>query len=45
MAKITWDESVNRLYETGVDHVSLFIMNSDNTYGYAIPWNGVTGIT
>lgn len=45
MAKITWDESVNRLYETGVDHVSLFIMNSDNTYGSAIPWNGVTGIT
>ncbi len=49
MAKIAWDEDGKRLYETGVDHGVLYLLESDNqgnvSYGDAIPWNGLTGVT
>lgn len=45
MAALTWDENAKRLYETGVDHVALFLMNSDGSYTLGGAWNGVTGIT
>lgn len=50
MAKLVWDETEKRLYETGVDHVALFLMNSkseDPSHPYSKPvaWNGITGIT
>ena len=50
MAKLIWDETEKRLYETGVDHVALFLMNSkseDPSHPYSKPvaWNGITGIT
>ena len=49
MAKITWDETEKRLYETGVDHVALYVMNAGSNpahrYGAPIAWNGITGIT
>ena len=44
MSALTWDESAKRLYETGVDHVALFVMNGSN-YTTGVAWNGVTGIT
>lgn len=49
MARLKWDESTKRLYETGVDHVALYPMitagvNVGN-YGTGVAWNGVTGIT
>lgn len=49
MAKLTWDEAANRLYETGVDHVVLFPMfgtvQTNSAYAKGVAWNGVTGIT
>jgi len=45
MARLTWDATGDRLYETGIDRVVLFPMGSDGTYGNGIAWNGVTGIT
>ena len=50
MARLTWDEAANRLYETGVDCVVLFPMdgttvNANTDYGQGKAWNGVTGIT
>ena len=45
MSKLAWDETTKRLFETGVDHVILFPMNDDGTYGDGKAWNGVTGIT
>lgn len=45
MALLHWDESGQRLYETGVDKVVLYPMLANNTYGKGIAWNGVTGVT
>lgn len=44
MAKITWDESGSRFYETGVDRGVLYVIE-DGVYGDGVPWNGLTGIT
>lgn len=43
MAKITWDKTGDRFYETGVDHGVLYVMNG-STYGEGVPWNGLTAI-
>jgi len=45
MAKLVWDDTGKRLYETGIDQVVLFPMDSEGDYGDGIAWNGVTGIT
>ena len=45
MALLHWDESGQRLYETGVDKVVLYPMLANNEYGKGIAWNGVTGVT
>lgn len=45
MAKLVWDQTGERFYETGVRNVVLYVQNSDGTYGEGVAWNGVTGIT
>lgn len=45
MAALVWDADNERLFETGVDHVVLYLMNDDGTYANGVAWNGVTGIT
>ena len=45
MAALVWDADNERLFETGVDHAVLYVMNDDGTYGNGIAWNGITGIT
>lgn len=48
MARLTWDEAAKRIYETGVDQVVLFLVNtsgSGDPYLTGKAWNGVTGIT
>ena len=45
MAALVWDADNERLFETGVDHVVLYLMNDDGTYAEGVAWNGVTGIT
>lgn len=45
MAALVWDADNERLFETGVDHVVLYLMNDDGKYAEGVAWNGVTGIT
>ena len=45
MAALTWDNDNERLFETGVDHAVLYIMNDNGTYADGVAWNGITGIT
>lgn len=45
MAKITWDDTGKRLYETGVDHGVLYPIQSDGRYSKGVAWNGLTGVT
>lgn len=45
MAKITWDDTGKRLYETGVDHGVLYPIQSDGNYSKGVAWNGLTGVT
>lgn len=44
MAKLLWDQSGERTYETGVDHGVLFVQNAGE-YGKGIAWNGLTAVT
>ncbi len=41
---ITWDETGDKLYETGVDHGVLYPMGQ-NGYGSGVAWNGLTQIS
>lgn len=44
MAKLVWDKTGERLYETGVEKCVLFPM-ADGEYGAGVAWNGLTGVT
>lgn len=44
MAKLTWDEVGERLYETGVSNGVLFVQKSDGTYNKGVAWNGLTSV-
>ena len=45
MAKLVWDQTGERLYETGVDRGVLFVYNTEgNKYGTGVPWNGLTAV-
>ena len=43
-AALTWDETGNKLYETGVDRGVLYPMGQSG-YGDGVAWNGLTGVT
>lgn len=45
MAKLTWDNVGERLYETGVDHGVLYIPSAAGTYDDGVAWNGLTTVT
>lgn len=45
MPKIKWDQTGQRLYETGVDHGVLYIPDTDNAYTGGVAWNGLTSIS
>ncbi len=45
MAKIVWDESGERLYETGVKNGVLYIQNETGAYTKGVAWNGLTAVT
>ncbi len=45
MAKLVWDQTGERLYETGVDHGVLYPINSEGKYTPGVAWNGLTGVT
>ena len=44
--KLAWDQTGERLIETGVDRGVVFPYNSNtNEYGTGVAWNGLTGVT
>lgn len=45
MAKLVWDETGKRTYETGVSHGVLYVQTSTGTYGKGVAWNGLTAVT
>lgn len=45
MAKLVWDKTGERLYETGVKQCALFPVQTGGTYTKGVVWNGVTAIT
>lgn len=44
MAKLTWDDTGKKIYETGVDRGVLYPIATGTTYGTGIPWNGLTAV-
>lgn len=42
---IKWDESGQRLYETGVDHGVLYPVDNNGTYSKGYAWNGISAVT
>jgi hypothetical protein len=45
MSKLVWDQTGERLYETGVKMGVLYVQGTDGSYGTGVAWNGLTGIT
>ena len=45
MAKLVWDETGKRTFETGVDHGVLYPIADNGKYGTGVAWNGLTSIT
>lgn len=45
MARLTWDNTGTRLYETGVDHGVLYIPDGNGDYTNGVAWNGLTTVT
>lgn len=45
MARITWDDTSKRLYETGVKMGVLYPIQSDGSYSEGVAWNGLTAVT
>ena len=44
MAKLTWDDTGKKIYETGVDRGVLYPIATGTTYGAGVPWNGLTAV-
>ena len=45
MAKLVWDKSGERLYETGVKQGVLYVQDTTGTYPTGVAWNGLTAVT
>lgn len=45
MAKIQWDETGKRLYETGVKNGVLYVQADTGEYPQGVAWNGLTAVT
>lgn len=49
MAKLKWDQTGEKLYETGVKNGVLYVFTKDEngtgTYGNGVAWNGLTAVT
>lgn len=45
MAELVWDETGERLYETGVDHGVLYLPDSQGAYVDGVAWNGLTSVS
>lgn len=45
MPAIKWDQTGERLYETGVDHGVLYVPDTTSEYVGGVAWNGLTAVT
>lgn len=45
MAKLVWDNTGERLYETGVKYGVLYPIDSTGAYPKGVAWNGLTNVT
>lgn len=45
MAKLVWDETGSRFYETGVKQGVLYILGEGGQYDKGYAWNGLTAVT
>lgn len=45
MAKLVWDKSGERYYETGVSNGVLYVADAQGTYPNGVAWNGLTAVT
>ena len=45
MARISWDQVGERLYEAGVDRGVLYLADALGQYDTGFAWNGLTGVT
>lgn len=45
MARVVWDQTGEKLYETGVRNGVLYPMASNGTYPTGVAWNGLTAVT
>lgn len=45
MSKIVWDQTGERLYETGVNKCVLYTQDAQGAYSKGVAWNGITAVT
>ena len=45
MSKIVWDQTGEKLYETGVKNCVLYPQSSNGSYPKGVAWNGLTAVT
>ena len=45
MPKLLWDQTNERVYETGVEQGAIYVMGDDSEYGNGAAWNGLTAVT
>lgn len=45
MARLEWDKTGERFYETGTDRGVLYPTADGGEYGNGVPWNGLTAVT
>lgn len=45
MAKLVWDKTGERLYETGVRNGVLYVQDENGAYPNGVAWNGLTAVT
>jgi len=45
MVALLWDQTAERLYETGVDHGVLYVPNASGVYETGVAWNGLVSVT
>lgn len=45
MAKLVWDKTGERFYETGVDQGVLYLLGEGGTYDKGVPWNGLVSVS
>ena len=45
MARLVWDKTGERVYESGVDHGVLYLPDNTGAYTNGVVWNGLTTVT